>query len=246
MQRSVTLLLILPCLSLGTVVERIMAIPDDQVPALVAQVRERFGGRHRDLEGVLVRHAALVHDRVGDRVLSPDRRLLLGAYFTQEYAIEAAALTNPSVVPARGASDAVDGDLPFVMSARAIGEGHVSSIVFRSGVVTADGDISIDPVSGHVVGARRQEPAYDRRIFVGQLLAAGADQNVVTGVMRSIPERFSMEELESWLRALTAHQSVDPATHEMVRLAHWLAEVNYVAVFPADSAIGERVGTNRG
>lgn len=179
------------------------------------------------------------HDGLVD--LSDERVRLLGAYFTQEYAIEAAALTNPSMVAAPDPATTSDGDLPFIMSARAIGEGHLSSIVFRSGVLDAAGGAQVDPLSGYVVGAQRSAPAYDAAMFSRQLVTAGADADIVAALLRHLPPRFSMEELESWLHAFTADQSVDKATHDMLRLSHWLASTNYIASFPDDSQVGDRV-----
>ena len=99
-----------------------------------------FGGRHRDLLGTFERHAAAVADRLEPGCeLSDARRLLLGATFTSEYAIEGAALCNPSIVAHPDQSGVPAGSLRFVMSVRAIGEGHRSSIGFRTGTIDATG-----------------------------------------------------------------------------------------------------------
>lgn len=224
----------------ATVIDRVLAIPEGDIAQLLAQVHARFAGRHRDLDAVLERHGALGLMPDGPAVPA-DRMRLLGAYFTQEYAVEGAALTNPSMVAAPDVGDAAPGELPFVMSVRAIGEGHISSIVFRTGVLDGSGGVRIDDVNGQVVGATRREPQYDRVLFGRQLIAAGADHGVVASVMGHLPGRFSMEQLESWLRAFIAHPSDDPVTHEVIRLSHWLASANYIAAFPDDSQIGDRV-----
>ena len=72
-------------------------------------------------------------------------RMLIGAYFSMEYAFESAALFNPSIVPGRGQQNLPEGSLDFVMSLRAVGEGHISSITFRRGAIDAEGDISVNP-----------------------------------------------------------------------------------------------------
>ena len=95
-----------------------------------------------------------------------ERRRLIGAYFTHEYSIEAAALGNPSVVVAPDQSGVAAGAVRFVMSLRAIGEGHVSSIEFRTGVVDADGTVELDPVSS----VRRDGGAFTPRLRQGLLL----------------------------------------------------------------------------
>lgn len=226
----------------AAVIGRVLAIADDDVRPVLDAVRALFSDRHRDLDAILLRHGRMLqaaHDDLAG--VTVDRLRLVGAYFTQEYAVEAAALTNPSMVPAPGAGPGADGTARFVLSARAIGEGHISSIVFHTGVIDAGGDVRMDPVSGHLVGATRTDTLYDRALFGRQLETAGADAGVVAAVMGHLPDRFSMEELESWLRAFAGHQPDESATHEVVRLSHWLASANYTAVFPEDSEIGDRV-----
>ena len=136
------------------VLERIMAMSDHDVVDGLAAARDGFEHRHRDLESVLERNFAGVAGRLGhlELLLEPltaERRLLIGAYFTHEYSIEAAALGNPSIVAAPDQSGVGEGEVRFVMSLRAIGEGHLSSIEFRSGVVDADAAVRLDPASGY-------------------------------------------------------------------------------------------------
>src|SRR6202042_1737293 len=100
-------------------------------------VAERFEGRHHGLTETFRWHADGLSDRLDpDLQLSPIRRLLLGATFTSEYAIEGAALCNPSMVMHPDQAGTSAGSVRFVMSVRAIGEGHNSSIGFRTGLLT--------------------------------------------------------------------------------------------------------------
>ena len=108
----------------------------------------RFEGRHHGLTETFLRHADELSDRLDPECqLSPTRRLLLGATFTSEYAIEGAALCNPSMVMHPDQTGVSRGSLRFVMSVRAIGEGHSSSIGFRTGTITGSGDVDLDPDS---------------------------------------------------------------------------------------------------
>src|SRR5690606_19724016 len=120
--------------------ERILAIPEARVGALNEEILQRFEGRHHRLRDTLERQFEAVAHLVAEaRSVSPQRRLLIGAYFTHEYSIEGAALFNPSIVPAPDQRGVPSGSKRFVMSLRAVGEGHLSSIEFRSGVLDADG-----------------------------------------------------------------------------------------------------------
>ena len=105
-----------------------------------------FSGRHEDIGHVFERHLNEVKDYLPrDTMLSDVQRALIGAYFTKEYSIESAALFNPSIVPHPDQSHLKQGSLRFVMSLRATGEGHVSSIVFRSGVLDRHNTLSFRP-----------------------------------------------------------------------------------------------------
>ena len=147
----------------GAVLKRILALDEDEVRSSLDDVVTRFDGRHRDLVGTFRDHADELADRLNtDIELSPARMLLLGATFTSEYAIEAAALCNPSIVAHPDQAGTAAGSLRFVMSVRGIGEGHRSSIGFRTGVVDAEGGVTVDAPArfatrriGRVDAARR-------------------------------------------------------------------------------------------
>ena len=110
-----------------------------------------------------------------DDGLSRERRLLIGAYFTHEYSIEAAALGNPSMVPAPDQSGVEPGAVRFIMSLRGIGEGHVSSIEFRSGVVAADASITVDTPSGFVAPGESVAGSSTTRSRTRSSFASGED-----------------------------------------------------------------------
>ncbi len=151
------------------VLQRLLAMPECEVGSTYRTARDAFAGRHRDLDATLERNFAVVAERFGqqqlvDGGLSRDRRLLIGAYFTHEYSIEAAALGNPSIVPAPDQTGVDAGSIRFIMSLRAIGEGHLSSIEFRSGIVHADATITLDDSSPYATaGVVDPTPDDERR-----------------------------------------------------------------------------------
>nr|WP_198428361.1 glycoside hydrolase family 130 protein [Nocardia bovistercoris] len=127
------------------IIDRVIGLSDTDTLATLATVRTRFGERHRDIEATFAAHAALVEHLLPPTATStPERRQLIGACFTQEYAIEAAALFNPSMVAHPDQSGLATGELRFVMSARALGEGHTSSIEFRTGVLAQHDSIRFE------------------------------------------------------------------------------------------------------
>ena len=235
---------ILPGLSRANLLmARILAIPEAQVESLNAEVLRRFENRHHGFGQSLERNFELVSDHVpaGTRV-SDARRQLIGAYFTHEYSVEAAALFNPSIVLAPDQRGVPSGSLRFVMSLRAVGEGHLSSIEFRSGVLDAHGDIALDPIGSHLVGGRRTSPGHFAKArFTAKLRELGAVNEVATGVLDRLPDQFTLDELEASLDALEQHGPPHAIWFETVKIIRVLASSNYVTTFPTDSALSERV-----
>ncbi|MFC0645543.1 glycoside hydrolase family 130 protein [Cellulomonas phragmiteti] len=130
----------------AAVLGRVLALDDAEVERELADLVTRFEGRHHDLEATWEAHGAQVrHGSAGDPPLPATRRRLVGAYFTQEYAVQSAALFNPSMVPHPDQSGLAAGSTRFVMTVRATGEGHVSSLELRTGTVDAHDVVALDP-----------------------------------------------------------------------------------------------------
>jgi predicted GH43/DUF377 family glycosyl hydrolase len=128
------------------IVERVLALDESAVDKLLAATLENFEGRHKNLLAKFERRAAEMEGALSrHEPFSPKQIQLLGAYFLHEYSFEAAALFNPSIVPHPDQSGLAEGSGRFILSVRAVGEGHISSLTFRSGIIDADGTVSIDP-----------------------------------------------------------------------------------------------------
>src|SRR6202035_4522139 len=154
----------------GGVLARILALDEGQVRSSLDDVVTRFDARHRDLADTFRRHASELADRLNpDRELSEARKLVLGATFTCEYAIEGAALCNPSIVAHPDQTGTVEGGLRFVMSVRGIGEGHRSSIGVRTGVVHAAGRATIDEPAAFATTGRVAGALLDAAVFRSEL-----------------------------------------------------------------------------
>jgi len=130
------------------IVDRVLALDAATAASQLAEVLENFEGRHRNLLNKFEARAAEMEEAFAPHArFTLEQRRLVGAYFMHEYSFEAAALFNPSIVAHPDQRDAPVGGLRFILSLRAVGEGHVSSLTFRSGTVAADGSVSIDPVA---------------------------------------------------------------------------------------------------
>lgn len=224
------------------VIDRVLSMSEDEVHAAFSEVIQRFRHRHRDLNALLDAHFQNVRGRIGDHLgdLPESRRRLIGAYFTMEIAIEGAALCNPSMVIVPG--DAPPGDARFVMSIRAIGEGHISSIEFRSGTLGASGGVELDdPGRWLTAGRRVSNPVFDGATFRRKLLHLGAHPRSVESVLTRLGDSFTLEALDRATRALYEGTVCDLADRETIRIIHWLGSSNYDMRFDASTAMSERV-----
>jgi predicted GH43/DUF377 family glycosyl hydrolase len=226
----------------ASVVKRILAMTDCEVTEALASTLAAFSARHRGFSETLEHHFDLVAHRLGARaVLNGERRLLMGAYFTNEYAVEAAALCNPSMVLHPDQSLLEVGEARFVMSLRAVGEGHLSCIEFRTGVVGPGPLVRLDDPGDVLVGGHRRPPLYDRNLFRGKLAELGEDRESAAFVLDSLPERFTPADLDGAVAALDEQILTRNTARQTIERIRWVAASNYDVEFPEDSAIGERV-----
>jgi len=130
------------------IVDRVLALDADTVALQLADVLENFEGRHRNLLETFEARADEMEPAFAKHgAFSKSQRQLVGAYFLNEYSFEASALFNPSIVPHPDQSGVRDGAVRFILSLRAIGEGHVSSVTFRTGTIAANGSLAVDPAA---------------------------------------------------------------------------------------------------
>jgi hypothetical protein len=194
---------------ISKIIQRILDLPDTTAENLLLQIMLDFSERHKDIKGIFERHLNEVKDYVPrDTVLSETKKDLIGAYFTMEYSIESAALFNPSIVLHPDQSRLDQNSLRFIMSLRAVGEGHVSSIVFRSGVLDAYNTFIFDPVSDYVETPDvHLDAIYDRHLFNLKLIEMGAGNEVTAHLLGQLPEDFTYNELKekNIRRLLTRH-----------------------------------------
>lgn len=226
----------------GAVLARILALDEDQVRASLDDIVIRFNERHRDLAGTFRRHARELADRLDPvRELSEARKLLLGATFTSEYAIEGAALCNPSIVAHPDQGGTAAGSLRFVMSVRGIGEGHLSSIGFRTGIIdAAGGSIFDDPTSFATVGTAK--PALlDAAVFRSELTRVDDAGEAANYALDGLGERFTRAALEQRLTKLETSMRTRRQAKETISLLRTIAERTYAVEFSDGTTLSERV-----
>jgi predicted GH43/DUF377 family glycosyl hydrolase len=225
------------------IVARVMALPEEEVARLLAQVLGEFANRHEHVEEIFCASFEQVNIYLEPGAQpSPGRQMLIGAYFTHEYSPESAALFNPSIVPHPDQSGLPRGALRFVMSLRATGEGHVSSITFRVGVVSAQHRITLTPPVPFVMEPERvPNAAYDKGLFAHKLEEAGVQNDFCRRVLDKLHEGFTLKELHAVLLASGLTDTSDATASHAARGILLLAESNYEVHFAPESKISQRV-----
>lgn len=224
------------------VLARILALSEELVGTTLRRVQARYAGRHRDLPGVLLDHYQSIEHRLPDGApLSADRRNLIGAFFTQEFCVEGAALFNPSAVVHPDQSGLAVGECRFVLSLRAVGEGHISCLEFRTGVVGPGHELRIDDPGPHIEAGRTGSTPHDREVFAAKLAEEGADGETARYLVGRLAPRFGEEELERALVALTGQRLTRHGGAHTAGLARRIASCSYEVEFSPLTSIAERV-----
>lgn len=226
----------------GLVIERVMGLSEDEVCQSLENVFRKFSRRHQDLTKDLESHANRVANRLQpDLTLSSERLQLIGALFTHEFSIEGAALTNPSIVPHPDQTGLDEGSLRFVMSVRGVGEGHRSSIGFRTGVISKNREITIDEVGDYPVIGTHWEPRFEQCNFRGPLEEMQDLGENGRYILDQLGETFTMDDLNrvlfQFIHDRESFKNVDSTVHHF----RMIAERNYVVTFNPEKSFSERV-----
>ena len=226
----------------GAVLRRILALDEDEVRLSLDDVVTRFDPRHRDLVGTFSRHAGELADRLdSDIKRSPSRMLLLGATFTSEYAIEAAALCNPSIVAHPDQAGTEANSLRFVMSVRGIGEGHRSSIGFRTGTVDGDGGVTVDTPTRFATVGSVSSTLLDSTVFRSELARQRDTGEAADYVFDALGDRFTKADLDERLDTLQTHMSTRGHAQQTISLIRAVAQRFYAVEFADTIPLSERV-----
>ncbi len=224
---------------------RIMALPESEVHTLLETVRAEFGDRQLKIDDVLRRRFDEVSPwLLNGQILSDERKLLLGGYFTHEYSLEAAALFNPSMIPHPDQSNLPPGSLRFILSLRATAEGHISSIAFRGGVLNAASDVTMDVPSRYSLEPTQvPNSAFEKSLFERKLQELRLTGDFNREVLNGLPDEFTMEELRASIEHTSNQLSeLQRQTAKGVALETLtLASSNYEVQFAPASRLSERV-----
>ena len=222
------------------------ALPESEVRVLWDQVRAEFGDRHTQTgtREFLKRRFEQVQPYLPNgNEFSEERALLLGAYFSHEYSLEAAALFNPSAVPHPDQSELPPGSLRFILSLRATGEGHISSITFRTGVLDAENHVTINAPTRYCFEPEQVPNAsYEKALFERKLEELALTGDFSRQVLQGLGNSFTLDELSRSInRIVEQFGARNQETAAAARKTLMLAQSNYEVQFAADSRLSERV-----
>ncbi|MEN8130170.1 MAG: glycoside hydrolase family 130 protein [Pseudomonadota bacterium] len=226
------------------IINRVLSLDEDQAVSILEIILHEFSHRHRYFRETLEHNFERVANHVPDVVkVSKQRRLLIGTYFTAEYSVEAAALFNPSIVKIPNQEADPEGSCRFIMSFRATGEGHISSIEFRGGVIDTNNDIYFDALSDYVRTPRiHPNPSYDQHLFQLKLQEMGACNAVTQQLLNRLPDSFTFNDLQVKIAELQNDgQCLPQEKTDAIDMMLWLAQSNYEILFRKEHQISERV-----
>ena len=228
----------------ANIVNRVLALDETRVKALLKQTLKDFAHRHKDIQSILMGNYQKISAYIQEpAALSEERKLLLGSCFTMEYSIESAALFNPSIVIYPKQNNVQKGQTRVIFSFRATGEGHISSIVFRSALIDRDNSIFLESVSPFLGTPEVVLNAmYDQGLFKAKLEEMGQLHEAAKAIFQHLPASFTPEEMGQAINAVRVSNTfASAAMDDTVVHIKWLAESNYEIFFPHPQFISEMV-----
>ncbi|WP_285055670.1 glycoside hydrolase family 130 protein [Pedobacter ginsengisoli] len=228
------------------VVKKVMELSDDEVFGLISPLLQEYSKRHRNITKILTRHCKRVLHSIEAAgfeydELDKDRKLLMGSYFTHEYSIESAAFFNPSIVEDPDQSDLVDGEKRVIISFRAVGEGHISSVVFRRALIDRNHDITVIPAGNYIDEAEVIKNAvYNKRLFLKKAADSKIDIEVLDEVGNKLQDKFDYATLRKIILDGKALQEDDLHKLEYDKIL-WLSDTYHEISFSRDTDISDRI-----
>jgi len=231
----------------NALIQKVLDMEEEEVNQILIQLLRNFSARHRNISKVFEKHyhkiiSELIKTHKNFQGISKNKKLLIGSYFTNEYSIESAAIFNPSVVEHPDQSDLGPGQKRFIVSFRATGEGHISSLVFRSGIIDKANNIKFQPVGKMLDEAEViKRHVYDKKTFLKKLDEMDIHKDIVAMVFDRLGEKFTYGELQASIEEVLKNIQLTYSKKQVIKEINWLADSHYEITFSLDTAISERV-----
>lgn len=226
-----------------SIIDRVRNMPEGEVNLLLGKILREFSQRHRNISRIFENHFEKIAHLAGDtEQLSSEKKMLIGSYFTMEYSIESAALFNPSIIEDPDQTGLSAGQKRFIVSFRATGEGHISSIVFRRGVVDENNEFYFDaPGSLFDQAEVVKRYRYEKNAFTRKLVEMGIPGYVYEPVIDKLGEEFLYNDIRTIVENEIQNQEAHIELKNEIQKILWLADSHYEIKFSLDTDISERV-----
>jgi len=233
----------------ANIIRRVVTLSDEDVKTALSQVFRGYSKRHRNISKIFERHFDKLADIFSQMGIDPNSidenmKLLIGSYFTMEYSIESAAIFNPSIVEHPDQTELGPGEKRVIISFRATGEGHISSIVFRSGVIDNKDQLKFE-VAGKMLDEAEtiQKHIYDKETFIQKLNEMQSFNSLLplNDILKPCNEQFSYGELKKCISDAKRKLKLSHAKEMLMNEIIWLASSHYEIQFSLDTAMSERV-----
>ncbi|PJJ84169.1 glycoside hydrolase family 130 protein [Mucilaginibacter auburnensis] len=228
------------------VIERVIKVDEETAFGILSPLLQEYSKRHRNITRVLNRHASKLKPLFEELGIDFDaltvyRKLLIGSYFTHEYSIESAAFFNPSIVNDPDQSELTEGERRVIMSFRAVGEGHISSITFRRALIDKNNNITVLPAGNYIDEAEIVRNAvYNKKLFFDRAAITQIDINVLHELESKLDHHFEYANLRRIISDSQRLQESDMKKLEYDKVL-WLADSYYEIIFSLDTDISDRV-----
>ena len=230
-----------------SIVQKVINAPLQAAKLTLNHSLRDFSTRHRNISKIFRRHFnranEILNGRVGDLNSLPDeKKLLIGSYFTSEYSIESAAFFNPSIVEDPDQSGLMVGQKRVIISFRATGEGHISSLVFRTGLLDANNNLFLKPAGAFIDEAETVKNfVYRKEIFCKELEGEQIPAEIYNKVLDKLGVEFDYNELNRAAEEAMREFGQDEAKNRVINQLVWLADQHYEISFSLDTGISDRV-----
>ena len=228
------------------VIQRVMGISEDIAFGIISPILQEYSKRHRNITRALDRHCYKLKDLFGEleidfESLTEYRKLLIGSYFTHEYSIESAAFFNPSIIEDPDQTELQEGNRRVIISFRAVGEGHISSITFRRALIDQNNNITVLPAGSYIDEAEIIRTAvYNKKLFFEKAAITQINIDVLKELETKLDSHFEYSNLRRIIQDSQNLQADDIKKLEYDKVL-WLADSYYEIVFSLDTDISDRV-----
>lgn len=228
------------------VIKHVLALSEQEVFGIISPLLQEYSKRHRNITKILTRHCKKVVNAIKEAGHDPEsldkyQRLLIGSYFTHEYSIESAAFFNPSIVEDPDQSELVEGEKRVIISFRAVGEGHISSVVFRRALIDKDNNITVIPAGNYIDEAEVVKNAvYNKKLFLKKAADSKIDIEILDELGHKLEDKFDYATLRRIILDTKSLQEDDLRKLEYDKIL-WLSDTYHEISFSRDTDISDRV-----